>query len=242
VSQNKSGYHILRSPLYHRDKIVGQTVDRLMLPATRRQAVLSLAHDTSHVSAKRTQELIQPTFHWPTAGRDINTYCKTCEKCQQRKRITHFDRTPISPIKRASFAFQHWFMNTFQLSINLPFKFNQSLICVDSFSRWPTAFPLRKVTAASVCDCLVILFSYTNLPSIISSDNATSFCIELNKEFLKRFNISPLFIIPTHDSANGLSERMVQNLKNMICKMAVDHKDRWPSALVVTLGVTRNTV
>jgi hypothetical protein len=200
ASQCKSGYHILHGLLYHRDKILGQTVDRLVLPATRRQAVLSLAHDTSHVSAKRTRERIKPTFHWPTARRDINKYCETCEKCQLRKRITHFDRTPITPIKRASLAFQHWFMDTFQLSVNLPLKFNHCLVCVDSFSRWPAAFPLRKVTAASVCDCLVQLFSYTNLPSTISSDNATSFCSELNKKFLRRFNISPLFIIPTHAS------------------------------------------
>jgi hypothetical protein len=61
----------------------------------------------------------------------------------------------------------------------------------------------------------------------------------LNKEFLKRFNISPLFIIPTHASANGLSERIVQSLKNMICKMAVDHQDRWPSALVMALWALR---
>jgi hypothetical protein len=82
ASQCKSGYHILHGLLYHRDKILGQTVDRLVLPATRPQAVLSLAHDTSHVSAKRTRERIKPTSHWPTASCDINKYCETCEKCQ----------------------------------------------------------------------------------------------------------------------------------------------------------------
>ena len=57
----------------------------------------------------------------------------------------------------------------------------------------------------------------------------------MNKEILQRFGISPLFITPTHASAKGLSERMVQNLKNMICKMAVDHKDRCPSVSIMAL-------
>ena len=64
---------------------------------------------------------------------------------------------PIRAIKRASFAFQHWFIDTFQLSANLPLKFNDCLVCVDSFNRWPAAFPLRKVTAKAVCDCLIQL-------------------------------------------------------------------------------------
>jgi Integrase core domain len=159
----------------------------------------------------------------------------SCLKCQLRRRKTYLDRTPIRAIKRASFAFQHWFVDTFQLSANLPLKFNHCLVCVDSFSRWPAAFPLRKVTAKAVCDCLIQLFSYTNLPTTISSDNASTFCSELNREFLQRFGISPLFITPTHASANGLSERMVQSQKNMICKMAVDHKNRWPSVLTMAL-------
>jgi len=112
-------------------------------------------------------------------------------------------------------------------------------VCVVSFSRWPAAFPLRKINAKSVCDCLTQLFSYTNLPTTISSDNATSFCSEFNTEFLQRFGISPSFITPTQASANGLSERLVQSLKNIICKMAVDHKDRWPSVLITALWSLR---
>jgi hypothetical protein len=239
ATQTKNGYHVNNGLLFHRDRILGQKVNRLVLPIDRRKTILSLAHDTSHVSAKRTRQRLQPTFHWPTMRSDVNKYCLSCLKCQLRRRKTYLDRTPISAIKRASFAFQHWFIDTFQLSANLPLKYNHCLVCVDSFSRWPAAFPLRKVTAKAVCDCLIQLFSHTNLPTTISSDNASTFCSEMNKVFLQRFGIAPLFITPTHASANGLSERMVQSLKNMICKMAVDHKDRWPSVLTMALWALR---
>ena len=61
----------------------------------------------------------------------------------------------------------------------------------------------------------------------------------MSREFLQRFGIAPLFITPTHASANGLSERMVQSLQNMICIMAVDHRDRWPSVLTMALWALR---
>jgi len=57
-----------------------------------------LAHDTSHVSAKRTKQRLQPTFHWPTIRRDVNDYRLSCVQWQLGKRKTYLDRTPIRAI------------------------------------------------------------------------------------------------------------------------------------------------
>ena len=95
ATQNKDGYHVISGLLFHQDRISGQKVNRLVQPIDRRKTNLSLAHDTPHVSAKRTRQRIQPTFHWPTMRCDVNKYCLCRLKCQLRRRKTYLDRTPI---------------------------------------------------------------------------------------------------------------------------------------------------
>jgi transposase InsO family protein len=112
---------------------------------------------------------------------------------------------------------------------------------VDSHSRYPFAIPLRKVTAQTVCDALINVFSHTSLPVTISSDNASYFNSKLNHEFLKRFGISPLFITPLHSSGNGLAERMVGTLKSMISRAVHDHKQSWTKILPLILWFIRET-
>jgi len=98
AAQNKNGYHLSNGLLHHQDSILGQKVNRLVLPIDRRPTVISLAHDTSHVSAKRTRQRLQPIFHWPTIRRDVNDHCLSCVKCQLRRRKTYLERTPIRAI------------------------------------------------------------------------------------------------------------------------------------------------
>ncbi len=106
-------------------------------------------------------------------------------------------------------------------------EFNYCLIMVDSATKYPAAFALRSLTAKNICDCLMQVFQYLGMASVVSSDNATNFSSKLNQEFLKRLGCSPRFITPYHASANGLSERMVATVKGMISKVACDHPKSW---------------
>jgi transposase InsO family protein len=112
---------------------------------------------------------------------------------------------------------------------------NYCLILVDNHSRYPFAIPMRQVTARSVCDDLIQAVSHIPLPISISSNNASSFSSHLNKEFLKRFGISPLFISPLHSSENVSVERMVGVLKSMINRVAALHKQSWSKISLLLL-------
>jgi transposase InsO family protein len=174
--------------------------------------------------------------------KDCNYWVQTCVACQRKARITYRDRTPIKYIERNSIPFSHFFMDALgPLCSGPPLAMNYCLILVDNHSRYPFAIPMRRVTARSVCDALIQAFSHTSLPVSISSDNASSFSSHLNKEFLKRFGISPLFISPLHSSGNGLAERMVGVLKSMINRVAAEHKQSWYKILPLLLWFIRET-
>jgi len=73
------------------------------------------------------------------------------------------------------------------------------------------------------------MFMMTGIASgmIISSDNGSNFRSALTSEFLTRLNISPVFSTPGHPNACGLAERYIGTIKNLVSKVAIEHKRVW---------------
>ena len=98
---------------YHRTKILGQDVYKLVVLESRRAHVLKMEYDSfgGHMGFKRTKARISDTFYWPGLREDCLQYVKTCETFQLKARVTYRDRVPIKPIPRADRVFEHWFID-----------------------------------------------------------------------------------------------------------------------------------
>ena len=79
------GFTVLQNKLYY----TGQGRMQLYVPeGTYRDLVMRECHDAryaSHLGMKKTAELIQRDFYWPTLGQDVENYVRTCEECQRNK-------------------------------------------------------------------------------------------------------------------------------------------------------------
>ena len=58
-------------------------------------------------------------------------------------------------------------------------------------------------------------------------DNAKCNTANLTRLLLDKVGCSPIFITPNHSQANGLAERTIGSLKDMIHKVAYDHQKSW---------------
>ncbi|GFW89274.1 transposon Ty3-I Gag-Pol polyprotein [Trichonephila clavipes] len=90
------------------------------------------------------------------------------------------------------------------------------LCMMDQHTRWPEAVPLRSLTAKTACDSLLQIFSRTEIPSIIASDQDTNFKSALTQEFTKMIGSISRFSCPGYTASNGLVERWNKVLKDMI--------------------------
>ena len=63
---------------------------------------MKLAHEiyAGHLGAKKTKERIKLSFTWPTIASDVQKTCESCHQCQKKRRVTVYDRVPITPIPR----------------------------------------------------------------------------------------------------------------------------------------------
>jgi hypothetical protein len=110
------------------------------------------------------------------------------------------------------------------------------MVC--SYSRYPAAVPLRRLSAKNICDALLSVFSTTGLShdvTVLTSDNASYFNANLTREYMQRLGVSPRFSIPLHAEGHGLAERYVGSIKQIISKLALDHTKQWRKVLPFVL-------
>jgi len=164
----KAGYFARDGILYRKEKILGQEFEQLCLPKTRRAEAIKLAHqvDGGHLAAKKTKERLKFSFTWPTIAADVTQACQVCDECQKRKRVTVYDRIPITPVTCKEKLFNSWVMDCLGPLFPNEAKYNYCVVLCDRVSRFPVAFCLSSLNAKCVCNALLQLFQMTGIPSV----------------------------------------------------------------------------
>ena len=238
----KAGHFFDNGILYCHKRILGQEYKQLVLPRTRRTQAMKLAHLVyeGHLGAKKTKARVKLSFTWPDIAVDVQQFCEKCHECHKRRRVTVYDRVPITPIPKHDTVFERWIMDCLGLIFpNQKKKCNYALVLCDSCSRFPVAFALTSLTAKNVCKLLLQLFQFTGIPSVIQSDMASNFNCELTKTFLSMLGCTPRFNVPGRPQQSGLCERLIRTLKNMVSKVAIDHLKSWHQQLGYVLWALR---
>lgn len=218
--RKRSGMLIKDGLLFHRDRLLGQNVHQLVLPAQRRPEVMGLAHEScwgGHLGFRKTKARVKYAFYWPGIERDIREHCSSCRGCQVRSDLRQTDRVPTTPLTTPEFPFQTVNIDVIG-PLDTPSARGQryALCVIDLCTRWPEVVCLRSLSAKATCEALLTIFSRTGIPSVICSDCGTNFTAQLTREFLARLGCSPRFSTPDHPDSNGAVERWNRVFKNML--------------------------
>ena len=245
AAQNKGGYEYHNGILYHRESVLGQRVLQLVVPVGRRNHVLEIAHAgvAYHLGIRKTLDRIRLSFWWVGIKAHVTNYIATCSDCQLKSRLRTTDRVPITPIPRAELPFQ-------MMNIDCigpidppggPQKYKYCLCVQDSFSRWPSVFMLKSLTAKATCQALIELFAITGVPQIIWSDLGSNFDSALTKEFLRRMGCTPRFNSPQHPQSSGAVERLNGTFKRMLHHAIRENGANWPQVVPFLVWSLRET-
>ena len=91
-------------------------------------------------------------------------------------------------------------------------------LVVDSYSKWPEVFQMKKPTSTNTVNRLHELFARFGVVDTIVSDTGTQFTSKEFEHFCSTFQIEHIRIPPYDPRSNGLADRFVDTLKRALNK------------------------
>lgn len=104
---------------------------------------------------------------------------------------------------------------------NLGFRY--VLTCIDHFSKYAWAFPLKTRDSSLAAEKIRELFEQGHVPHVLHADNEFQ-----NAEFLgvcEKFGVAFIHSYPYHPQSNGAIERWNKTLKQAIRKLQTEYQD-----------------
>ncbi len=215
--------------------------DKYIVPEALQKPVIKLYHDYAHVSAPKTQQLIQKNFWWPQMASDIQRWCDTCIVCatinQGKPGRTKLCRP--EPPKGPWELLQLDFIGPLPSAKG---RYRYCLVIIDKFSKWVEAIPTRNNSANTVARVVANqILPLWGAPIQIESDQGTHFTGQVMKQICQMLNIKQRFHIPYRPQSSGMVERANRTIKESISKQVAQHKNQWIDALPTVLTILRAT-
>ncbi|MBW0590445.1 hypothetical protein O181_130160 [Austropuccinia psidii MF-1] len=212
-------FHLLYGILYHRTKhkCVKGLTDRTLI-----NTILHECHDSvadGHLSEDITLERVKTYSWWPNWRKDVAEYCQTCDRCQNAKRATGKKFGMMIRIQEPKSPWEIVYMDwVTALPPGGDKSYNACLVLVDRYSKTFMFLPCHKDGTAMETAIMIWnqVISHTGLFQNIRSGRDPKFTSALCTNLHNLFGTKLSFSTAYHPQTDGLAERMIQTLEDMI--------------------------
>ncbi|MBW0586572.1 hypothetical protein O181_126287 [Austropuccinia psidii MF-1] len=186
---------------------------------------------SGHLSEDIKRRKVKTCIWWPMWQKDFSEYCKTCDRCQKSNKSTGKRLGNIIRIQEPS---RPWEFVHMDWVTGLPpggdKSYNAFLVIVDRFSKTPIFLSCHKDDTAMDTALLIWnrVVSWTGIFTNIISDRDAIFTSDLWTNLHQLFGTKLSFSIAYHPQTDGLAERMLQTLEDIVrifCAYCLELKD-----------------
>ncbi|MBW0536551.1 hypothetical protein O181_076266 [Austropuccinia psidii MF-1] len=165
--------------------------------------ILHECHDSvsaGHLSEDRALERVKTCSWWPNWKKVVAEYCQTCDRFKKANRAT-VDMDWVTALPPGGDK-----------------SYNACLVLVDRYSKTPMFLPCHRDDTAM--DTAIMIWnkviSHTGLFQNIIRDRDPKFTSELWTNLHNLFGTKISFSTAYHPQTDGLAERMIQTVEDMI--------------------------
>ena len=216
---------------------------QVAVPTSLRESVCIAAHDGifgGHMGPTSTFKRLARFFFWPGVRKFVKGYCRSCDICQRTSPKGHTPRAPLQQVPVIDVPFSRLCVDLIGPIAPVSGRGHRYVLtCVDVATRYPEAIPLKVITAESVAEALVEIFSRVGIPDEILSDQGSQFTADIMREVMRLLSVSQLHSTPYHPETNGIVERFNGTLKQMLKKLMADKPSDWDRFLPAALFAYR---
>jgi len=186
--------------------------NKIYVPPNCRPLVLNSCHDSpssGHLGIKKTLNLLNRNFWWPSSSNDTKDYVRSCEICCRSKSSRHKPYGFLNPLDIPN---RPWSSISMDFLTDLPKSngFTCILVVTDRLTKMCHLIPFPNIPSATDTASAFLnqIFRYHGLPDDILSDRGTQFTSKFWTAVCKGLNITLKFSSPSHHQTNGLTERV----------------------------------
>ncbi|XP_052276600.1 uncharacterized protein K02A2.6-like [Dreissena polymorpha] len=184
--------------------------ERVCIPKEMRTETLKAIHK-SHLGVVNCKKRARELVFWPGMNKQIEDLIGKCSACLMHRKMSQKEPMIIQPVPELPWS---------KVGMDLcELEGNNYLIIVDFFSNFIEVAPLQRDTRTSTIlkHIKQNVARYGIMDSIIS-DNGPQFTSAEFREFIEKYGITHITSSPLHQQTNGLAEKAVQTVKNLIKK------------------------
>lgn len=197
----------LRDKLSIKDNIVYFN-NKIVIPKSMRTEMLISLH-TGHVGIIKCKKRARGIMYWPGISGDIDIFISKCKACEKYRPDNVKEPLMSHDIPDLPF---------YKIGMDICYyKGKDYLVVIDYYSKWIEVKKLPNKNSEEIIKKLKIIFASQGIPNIIVSDNMP-FGSKNFKEFAKNFDIELITSSPRYPQSNGMSEKAVGIVKNIMRK------------------------
>lgn len=190
--------------------------DRIIVPSSMRKEMLQRIHQ-GHMGIEKSKRRARDVLYWPGMNSQISDMISRCTICLHHQRQN--TKEPMIPSRIPS---KPWEIVATDL-----FTWDKSeyLIIVDYHSRYFEVAKLPNTKSPTVITHTKSMFARHGIPSEVISDNGPQYASKDFLLFAKQWEFKHTTVSPRYPQANGLVEKEVQTVKNILTKAKQDRRD-----------------
>lgn len=197
--------------------------DRIVIPSSLRKEMLSKIH-SSHQGIESCRKRARESLFWPHMNSQIADIVSQCTTCNQYQRSQQ-----KQPLKSHDVPDRPWQ----KVGVDLFHLYNENyVLLIDYYSKYVEISRLTGSTSSKcVIDVLKSQFARHGLPDIVFSDNGPQFSAAEFKQFAGDYGFTHITSSPHYPQSNGMAERAVQSIKQLLKKAKHDKRDPYLALL-----------
>ena len=196
--------------------------EKIVIPNALKKEMLAKIH-TSHLVIVKCKQRAKDVLFWPGMGRDIEELVSKCDICSQ-----HQPSNPKEPMLSEEIPTRPWELVSTDLFC---LDGEDYLLIVDSYSHYIAIAKLSTTSSKAIVESTKSVFAQHGIPTTVKSDNGPQFTAAEYKEFSKSWGFKHVTVSPHYPQANGLAEKSVHVIKQLLKKATADKRDPYLSLL-----------
>jgi transposase InsO family protein len=229
---NRSDCFVLDEDILYKTDNMGR--DLLVIPHTLIEHTLRLYHNSHllvHPAQKKLIAMLQPRVYWNNMNKDILDWVAACTDCIKYKAVRPLSHGTLIPIISTR-PFEILGVDILGPFQNSKKGYKYVLTCVDHFSSWVEAAPLRSITAEEVIKTFhSLIISRHGCPEKLLTDQGRQLIAGSIHELCELYNIQKLDTTAYHPQCNGKTEKFNQFLVRTLSIVLNKAHSNWDEEL-----------